>query len=488
MKRWSLSAVMTLGLFATSALAQRGRERPFPHERHERLFPLCESCHAGIPTGDAAASMPTEASCRECHNGTDARVVTWRRPVKGQGLLRFSHPEHAREVDSTGKACATCHGTSGQSRMTVSRAQPPSCLGCHTHRASDHLGDDNRCSTCHVPLTAATALSAERIMALPKPPSHGRQDFVATHQPGTPLASASCAICHARESCARCHVNASTQPIIVALASDTRVAGLVAGRAPSWPLPADHRDKEFNRAHGGIARANAKRCGTCHARPACTTCHLGGGAIDVTSKLPQPGPGAAQGVMLRLRPARLRATTPTLVPQDTSRPRPVQVHNANFRTNHAAQAATASLSCAGCHERRFCADCHAAEVPRRFHRANFSQSHGAESWGRETDCASCHNAQVFCRSCHRESGLAAKGRLDAAYHTAQPLWLLQHGRAARQGLQSCTTCHAQRDCLTCHSTLGWGVSPHGPGFRAERLASRNATQCLMCHLQVPGRR
>ena len=230
-----LLAVIALATLAPVAKAQRGPNRPFPHERHERLFPLCESCHAGIPTGDAATSMPTEASCRECHNGTDARVVTWRRPAKGQGLLHFSHPAHAREVDSTGKACATCHGTSGQSRMTVSRAQPPSCLGCHTHRASEHLADDNRCSTCHVALTAATALSAERIMALPKPPSHERTDFVAAHLPGTPLASTSCATCHARESCARCHVNASTQPIIAALGSDARVAATRGWARPVVP-------------------------------------------------------------------------------------------------------------------------------------------------------------------------------------------------------------------------------------------------------------
>ena len=165
----------------------------------------------------------------------------------------------------------------------------------------------------------------------------------------------------------------------------------------------------------------------------------------------------------------------------------MQVHNANFRLTHGPEAANASLSCAGCHERRFCADCHTTENPRRFHRVNFVQSHAPESYGRETDCASCHNAELFCRSCHSQSGLASKGRLDAAFHTAQPQWLLQHGRAARQGLQSCTTCHVQRDCMTCHSTLGWGVSPHGKGFRADRLASKNATQCLMCHLKVPGR-
>jgi hypothetical protein len=41
--------------------------------------------------------------------------------------------------------------------------------------------------------------------------------------------------------------------------------------------------------------------------------------------------------------------------------------------------------------------------------------------------------------------------------------------------------------MTCHSTIGWGVNPHGPGFKADRLAGRGATTCLMCHLEVPRR-
>lgn len=479
-----------LAAFAPVAKAQRA----FPHERHERLFPLCESCHAGIPTGDAATSMPTESSCQQCHNGTDAKTVTWRRPpTRSQGLLRFSHAGHAREVDSTGKACTTCHGASGQPRMNVQRAQPPTCLGCHTHRATNHLADDNRCSTCHVPLTAAVALSAERVAKLPKPPSHERTDFASAHQPGTPLASTSCATCHARESCARCHVNAATQPLIASLGRDARVATLVANRPASYPLPADHQAEGFVRNHGTAARQLTQRCAACHARPACTTCHIGSGASDVMPRMPVPEPGGAPGVQLQLQPPRVRvsqqqAALQQAAPQQAApQQKAVRVHSANFRTEHRAEASNGALSCAGCHERRFCADCHTTENPRRFHRANFVQSHAPESYGRETDCASCHNAELFCRSCHSQSGLASKGRLDAAFHTAQPQWLLQHGRAARQGLQSCTTCHAQRDCMTCHSTLGWGVSPHGPGFRADRAASRNATQCLMCHIKIPGR-
>jgi hypothetical protein len=168
-------------------------------------------------------------------------------------------------------------------------------------------------------------------------------------------------------------------------------------------------------------------------------------------------------------------------------PRFVRVHDPGFRASHRAAASASAASCAGCHEQRFCSDCHAGEGTRRFHAANFSQRHATDAYGQESRCASCHNTELFCRSCHRTSGLATRGRLDAAFHDAQPQWLLQHGRAARQGLQSCTTCHAQRDCQTCHSTLGWGVNPHGPGFDARKAAARNGTQCLLCHLQVPRR-
>ena len=224
-RAWWLAVGASIAIAAPVAAQRRGGEAPFPHQRHERLFPLCESCHAGIATGDAASSMPSEASCRECHNGTDARTVSWQRPAPVAGLLRYSHPAHARQVDSTGRACTTCHGGTATRRMDIHPAAPEGCLGCHTHRASAHLGNDNRCATCHVALTAATGLTRDQVAGLPKPASHERSDFAAAHSPVTPVAAASCAVCHARESCARCHVNASTQPIM---------AGTTAWRA-SWP-------------------------------------------------------------------------------------------------------------------------------------------------------------------------------------------------------------------------------------------------------------
>jgi hypothetical protein len=374
--------------------------------------------------------------------------------------------------------------------MQVQRAEPAGCLTCHTHRASAHLATDNRCAACHVPLTAARGLSRERVAALPRPPSHDSAGFEGRHAPTGELAGATCAVCHARESCARCHVNASTEPLIASLGRDERVAALLANRAAVYPVPADHRSDAFRIGHGDAARTATARCATCHARPSCTTCHLGAGAAEVIRRMPRPEPGGAAGVQLR-------ATRPRDPPPGAAQlllaadavqaaaPHSVRVHDPGFRTAHRAQASAGALSCSGCHEQRFCSDCHAGEGRRRFHPANFTVRHAANAYGRDTDCSSCHNTEAFCRDCHARTGMGSRGRLDVAFHSAQPTWLLQHGRAARQGLQNCATCHAQRDCLTCHSTVGWGINPHGRGFDARAMAARTPTTCLACHLEVP---
>jgi len=305
-------------------------------------------------------------------------------------------------------------------------------------------------------------------------------------------------MCHARESCARCHVNASSLPQITALARDARIASLVAGKAASYPTPEDHRNPAFADAHGAAARRDIARCGTCHARASCATCHTGSLAEGALRGMPQAAAGAARGVELLDRPVRVRVNPPSaalslaaaalhdsVAAQRPSPARIVRVHDVGFRNAHGAQAAAGTLTCSGCHAQRFCSECHAGEGKRRFHPENFEGRHAADAYGRETECSACHNAEVFCRGCHRQAGLGSHGRLDVAFHTAQPLWLLQHGRAARQGLANCTTCHAQRDCLTCHSTTGWGISPHGPNFDAGRMAKSVAPMCLRCHLQIP---
>ena len=93
---------------------------------------------------------------------------------------------------------------------------------------------------------------------------------------------------------------------------------------------------------------------------------------------------------------------------------------------------------------------------------------------------------MFCRDCHQQVGARSTANRSIAYHDAQPNWLLQHGRAGRQALVTCTTCHSQRDCMQCHSqSSGLRVSPHGPDFNPERVAKRNRFTCRYCHLSDP---
>ena len=165
----------------------------------------------------------------------------------------------------------------------------------------------------------------------------------------------------------------------------------------------------------------------------------------------------------------------------------VRVHPSDFARTHGAVAASGELRCSSCHTQSYCSDCHAGErVTRRYHPANFLATHAPQAYGRETDCSSCHSTEAFCRSCHRQAGLAAKTNArSTVFHNAQPLWLLQHGRAARQDLNACATCHQQTYCMQCHSDLGSRINPHGPGFDAARMQSRNPGLCLMCHFTNP---
>jgi type II secretory pathway component PulK len=69
----ALVALTVLGI----AVAARGgeQEMQFPHERHERLFPLCTGCHEGVPEGASRTrtTRPTwsagSATPRRGHRG-----------------------------------------------------------------------------------------------------------------------------------------------------------------------------------------------------------------------------------------------------------------------------------------------------------------------------------------------------------------------------------------------------------------------------------
>lgn len=486
----------------------------FPHAKHAKVAPTCNGCHEGVPTGDAARTYPAVASCAACHDGTIQKTVTWSPPARrGAGLLVYSHPAHGTKAkDAT---CESCHANitapaapAGQPRATawmdVGKAAPELCLACHDHRAPSHLDEANKCTTCHRPLVEATALSDARVVALPKPPSHDGARFVSAHGDAARASGASCATCHARESCTRCHVDGARNATVRALAPDARVARAVAGKAPSYPTPVSHTQATFRVDHGAAALAEGATCATCHARPSCQTCHAGDGARAALRGIPTAREAAAPGVTLRravlrepLNPppvnglflATARTHAESAAP-DTGGTR-VRVHPAGFARSHGAEASSGALQCSSCHAQATCTSCHAGErTVRRFHPANFVASHAPQAYGRDTDCAACHNTQAFCRSCHLQAGLAVRSstQRSTTYHNAVPLWLLQHGRAARQDLPSCTTCHQQTYCMQCHSQLGARINPHGSGFDAARMSDRNSRICLACHFTNPVRK
>ena len=489
---------------ATATLGTQQPRGAFPHARHAKLFPTCAGCHNGILTGDSTRMFPTVDACAQCHNGTDVRRVAWTGHVEKATNLKFSHTDHEMMSAQGGAPaqCVNCHGQQAgrdTAWMHVAGADPAACIACHRHQASEHLAPQADCTTCHKTLVQAANLSAATIAAFPKPASHSDPNWIATHAPKNDAQLAQCAICHARESCERCHVNADQVPAIAALGRDARVASLERGVQPVYFTPASHKGSDWAYAHGADARATSQTCAVCHTRANCTTCHIGREGQDVISKLPEAKPGRARGVNLVHE-----SVAPSVPPnsagsmtagaglvilataQDTVRAVKVHVHPAGFATQHKDAAASGQLNCQGCHQPRDCTACHDGVSTRgNYHPLDFMSRHATSAYAQEQNCSSCHRVETFCRSCHLKSGIANTGGVRGMAHSGQPLWLLQHGQAARQGLTSCTACHQQRDCLRCHSNLGLNINPHGPDFNAQAMGSRDMQMCLVCHLTNP---
>lgn len=465
-RRALLAAACAAALLWIGAVRANEHSDPtFPHAAHQRLFPVCEGCHAGLISGNSADAFPDSVDCARCHDGARVARVAWTRRVPRASNLSFSHVNHRELSGEAGEPaeCRSCHAAGGvPSRMNVDAAQPASCMGCHEHATDDHLAGAAACARCHVPLWSAPALPVERVARFPKPAWHLGDDYVSTH--GARARDVSCGVCHARETCERCHANAATVPAITALGRDARVAALETGRRPTYPLPASHAAANWVAGHATSATANAASCANCHTAPSCVSCHRNGNAVIAT--LPAPLPGAASGVSVRS-----------------------SVHAKDIAQRHGSIAASGRFECTRCHAAETCASCHASSDSRAFHAANFVERHATEVFASGSDCQSCHSTETFCRACHARSGVAAAGAMKAAFHDGQPMWVLTHGQAARAGLEACASCHRQNDCMRCHSAAGgWGVNPHGPDYASSRIAARSTASCRACHLSTPGRK
>ena len=465
--RWLVPAV-AVGLVGYQPAYGQAPER-FDHWQHRKLFPNCLSCHAGAEHPEASL-WPAPAGCAACHDGSIQDAVDWRPPVTPPRTnLRFTHQAHIgalrRARGDSSATCQSCH-SQGNDRMRVRLAVVEQCLQCHGIQIAHLSAPDSSCATCHLSLAKAVRLTREDVARFPEPDSHQRPGFASAEHgrqarasAGPEGVSAACATCHAREFCSECHVNAPEVPAIRALALDARSLA----RRPVLKAPPTHDDPAFIRRHGAAVRKSAASCATCHTQESCLTCHIS--SPGRAQELPAAGPGRGKGAVVR-------------------RERPAS-HGSDFSEAHGPPASARPETCSGCHARPQCLDCHrpnTADATPGYHPAGFLSRHPSAAYSRETSCSDCHNTGQFCADCHVKAGLTARGPIGAGYHDAKQAFLLGHGQAARQNLESCVACHSERDCLTCHSALGGRhFNPHGPGFDPGTLKRKNSQTCTVCH-------
>jgi hypothetical protein len=235
---------------------------------------------------------------------------------------------------------------------------------------------------------------------------------------------------------------------------------LAAAGTLSAQVPSTHKAADFLEKHGGQLATQAATCAMCHAQEGCWQCHRGN--PEVADAMPTAASGKAMNVTVQRR---IPAT-----------------HTPEFVNGHGNTAASRPESCAGCHIRQDCLECHRPNPAAAggYHEPGFLTSHPQQAYTREVSCANCHNTAGFCQSCHQQAGLVADGAINRGYHDQAARFLGGHGQAARQSLESCVSCHVENDCLACHRQF----RPHGPGFNAEAMQKRAEQMCRACHGSV----
>ncbi len=312
-----------------------------------------------------------------------------------------------------------------------------------------------------------------------------------------------CAPCHDAErdrssqtatTCGTCHVGFEGN-------DPDGVVGLPVAVVPSSSMPAPHlrfshvahvsRGQTCESCHAGVRDV---RLGTRAQLPTmrdCFGCHAPDG-LALAGHEPPVAPFTCTGCHVATPSGQLRTHFPE---GDMLPPRWLagMAHDHEWLVRHRWVAADEGPLCATCHRESECVDCHDGRVRvTRIHPGDFLSTHPVMARRDETHCTSCHTIQQFCTECHARLGIAQISAPDVRspirYHPPAAVWSRGpnlHGVEARRSMQSCVSCHAEDDCVTCHGALGLGggVSPHPPGFAAScRTAlETNAHACTTCH-------
>lgn len=147
--------------------------------------------------------------------------------------------------------------------------------------------------------------------------------------------------------------------------------------------------------------------------------------------------------------------------------------------------------CLDCHAKKNvsadCSTCHKAakRLEPEAHQANWIKRHGMESefaeGGHGKDCSTCH-AKRECVECHTQT--APKDHTN--------FWRTRgHGIEARMDRERCLTCHKQDSCVRCHSETvprnhrGAWLDNHCRACHLKSSFTPENNRCAVCHRQIP---
>ena len=100
------------------------------------------------------------------------------------------------------------------------------------------------------------------------------------------------------------------------------------------------------------------------------------------------------------------------------------------------------------------------------HKGQYLLAHADEARKDARTCTQCHE-QAFCDTCH-------------SLHTKHPLnWLAQHGKASAAKDATCASCHPLPSCEHCHTQ---GLPPtHNAKFLTAHGQREEYQTCRQCH-------
>lgn len=298
--------------------------------------------------------------------------------------------------------------------------------------------------------------------------------------------------------CAHCHEQAaasrSTKDLLVpprSLCMDCHDANEVPGdwgpgvKAPVIDIPAANLHFSHERhlslegvtcasCHAGVEDGDLataenlpsmEQCLSCHvergAPTDCRTCHAKGRAGTIRTKYDEG----------------------MLIPDD---------HGVHWLKQHGVEAERDMGQCASCHAQEDCLSCHDGAIPPTFHAGNYLAMHPQDAMANNPQCASCHRLERFCRDCHFKAevtfGNPLVNGVTGSFHPQD--WLIPgqsdfHGNVARKNIASCSGCHAQEDCTSCHAFYQGAPRIHPAGWASSRrmrqLRDANIATCLQCH-------